>query len=333
MSNVPQAAVPNHSASTGAAPTHPATAPVGHPSTSAAPSGSTCSHQDCEVFQLITWQDPVKTGKVFGAVVLALIALKKGNPLNWFFHVAYIGFILVAIAEYAGKIITGQGLVLKYKPASHKSLSPRLKNEVLPAVADAFAKFEDKFLRVAYGQDFECTLRAAGMSFLLYKITSWFSLYTLVTFAVLVIFTVPAIYVRNKKEIDAAVSHYTKVIKEKTGEATKDIRKQLQPHIDNLAKKSGPVGNFFQQKFPTRTAGSTVGASQSTSYGTGADAHTASAPAHAASSGVSTHATSAAHSGASQFPNVPQTNLGSSVKSDDLDQLAKDIHANASTIH
>lgn len=328
-------------------------------------SGIAGSHQHSLVYQLITWQDPAKTGKVFGSIVLTLLAFKVGNPINWFFHIAYIGLIIAAIAEYAGKLINGQGFVSKYKPPAHKNIAPRLKNEVFPALADAIGKGEDKFLRVVYAQDFECTLRAAAMLYLWYKLTSWFSLFTLIFIAVVGVFTVPAFYVRNKKEIDAVVSQYYRLIKNKTAEATSDIRKQVQPHLDNLAKKSGPLGNFVQLKFPTRTAGSTVGNNTASSYGTGADAHVG------ASSGVSKSSTSAtsraapasssSSTSASQFPSVPKSSLDPSAGStyasshvgstpassgstyasshvashtptdDDLDQLAKDIHANAST--
>lgn len=359
-----------------AAATHPATGV--HATGVHATAGVPGAVNHCLVYQLITWQDPVKTGKVFGSIILTLLAFKVGNPINWFFHIAYIGFILAAVAEYGGKLINGQGFVSKYKPPAHKNIAPKLKSDVFPALADAIGKFEDKLYRVVYAQDFECTLRAAAMLYLIFKLTSWFSIFTLIFLAVVGVFTVPAFYVRNKKEIDAVVSQYYRLIKSKTAEATADIRKQAQPFVDNLAKKSGPLGNFVQLKFPTRTAGSTVGNNTATSYGTGADAHVG------ASSGISTSATSATpraapatHStssgftnsttSASLFPSVPKSSLdpagslgstgstyasshvashtpvssGSTYASshvashtpteDELDQLARDINANAPT--
>lgn len=42
---------------------------------------------------LLTWQDPIKTGKVFGAIVSTLVIFKSVNLFNVFFHLAYIGLI------------------------------------------------------------------------------------------------------------------------------------------------------------------------------------------------------------------------------------------------
>lgn len=53
--------------------------------TAAKPQSSTCD--------LLTWKDPVKTGKVFGTTVLGLIVFKKINLINIFFHLAYIALL------------------------------------------------------------------------------------------------------------------------------------------------------------------------------------------------------------------------------------------------
>lgn len=51
----------------------------------AAPSTSYCD--------LLTWKDPIKTGKVFGGLVAVLVIFKKVNLFNVFFHLAYIGLL------------------------------------------------------------------------------------------------------------------------------------------------------------------------------------------------------------------------------------------------
>ena len=88
---------------------------------------------------------------------------------------------VAAAAEYAGKLVTGQGFVTKYKPAA-KSYAKQFNSEVLPQVARCSEKFEEQIQKVIYAHDIEVTLKAAGLSYVLYKITSWFSLYTLVSF-------------------------------------------------------------------------------------------------------------------------------------------------------
>lgn len=48
--------------------------------------------KDCHC-DLLTWKDPVKTGKVFGTIIFTLLVLKTVNLFNIFFHVAYIGLL------------------------------------------------------------------------------------------------------------------------------------------------------------------------------------------------------------------------------------------------
>lgn len=222
-------------------------------------------------YQLLTWKDPVASGKVLGAIVASLLLLKI-NVVNHLFHLAYIGLLISAAAEYSGKLATGQGFVTKYlgKPKSQSSV---LRESVLPSLANLAETLESRFHQVVYAQDIEATLRTAGVSYILFKLTSWFSLYSLVFASVVLAFSVPVVYQKNKKEIDAAVAHYTKLAKEKAA-----------PVLDAVAKKTGPIGSFIQTKFPTRTAGSTVGTSSVEEPSTGYT------------------------SGASQFPKVPATN-------------------------
>ena len=167
-------------------------------------------------------------------------------------------------------MITGKGFLANFKPTG-KLYAKRFNDEVLPELANFNVHLEESFNKIVYSHDIETTLKAAGISYILYKLTSWFSLYTLIFIFVVLIFTVPVIYKTYKKEIDAAVADITKTIKTKSAEFTEKAHKAAGPHIDTLIKKTGPIGSFIQSKLPVRTAGSTVGDSKATSYGTDAD--------------------------------------------------------------
>lgn len=119
-----------------------------------------------------------------------------------------------------------------------------------------------------------------------------FSLYTLITIVVVLAFTVPAVYVRNKKEIDAAIAQYSKLAKEKTAEYTKLAQDKAAPQLEALAEKTGPIGAMIKNYLPTRTAGSTVGDNRDVSF-----------------EGSSSAASTGASTGASKFPDVPSTGL------------------------
>ncbi|CAK7905987.1 hypothetical protein CAAN1_14S02344 [[Candida] anglica] len=270
-------------------------------------STSTCS--------LLTWKDPVQTAKVFGGIVTTLIVFKFVNLFNLFFHLAYLGLLAAAAAEYAGKLVTGQGFVTKYKPGT-KSFAAKFNADVLPSIAKFNTKVEAEVQNIVYAHDIETTLKAGGISYILYKLTSWFSLYTLVFSAVVLTFTVPAAYFHNKKEVDAAIHQYSQCAQAKFSELTKVAHEKAAPHFETLAKKTGPIGTFISSKIPTRTAGSTVGSDRSTSYAS-IPASTKPAAAKPAPANpvvaksadvtvpVSVEPEVATTTGASKFPDVP----------------------------
>lgn len=164
--------------------------------------------------------------------------------------------------------------------------------------------------KIIFSQDIETTLKAAGLSYVLYKVTSWLSLYALIATSVVLVFTAPAVYFQNKKQIDAAAAHYSKLAKEKTAEYTELAHKQAAPHIETLIKKTGPVGSFISSKIPTRTAGSTVGSDTSASFKDIPETATA-------------HTT-----GASKFPEVPATTgLHPTTVEDVIDEATSHVQA------
>lgn len=224
--------------------------------------------------------------------------------------------IASAAAEYAGKLVTGEGFVTKYKPAS-KGYAKTINDTVLPSVGKGVEFLDKEFQKIVYSHDIETTLKAAGVSYLLYKLTSWFSLFTLFTTVVILLFTLPVVYVKNKKDIDAAVAQFTKLAKEKTGEYSKLAQDKAAPHVDNLIKKSGPVGNFIKSKMPTRTAGSTVGDDKSPSFN------------NATASDIAPESTSAKTSGSSKFPEVPTGSIKDDSTFEDLVDEGKSAAAKA----
>lgn len=220
----------------------------------------------------------------------------------------HTNMIVSAAAEYAGRLVTGTGFVTKYKPQTHL-YATRFNNEVLPRLASFNEKLEEEVKKILFAHDIETTLKGAALSYILYKVTSYFSLYALVTTVVVLTFTLPAVYVKNKKEIDAAVAQYSKVAREKATEFTNTALKQAQPYVDSLVEKSGPLGTFVKKHLPTRTAGSTVG-NEKEALGA---SKTADAP------------STASTSGASKFPEVPTSSLDKSTIEDFVDEASSKI--------
>ena len=275
---------------------------------------------------LLTWKDPIHTGKVFGSIVFGLLIFKSVNLVNIFFHASYVALLLSAAAEYVGKLLTGKGFVTNYfkqSPTAKSSYSEKFNKEFLPTIADLNTQIEKQVKKVVFAQDIESTLKAAGISYILYKVTSFVSLYSLFIFAIGFFFTVPYIYTTYQKEIDAAVGKYTSCAKAKVNKTLDD----LCPHVHGFFKQLGPIGQAIEKKLPVRTAGSTVGNSRATSYGTAADqpipasSSSSSSKPTGISSGVSsgstqpTHKTTGTTTGHS-FPSVGQTKVSEGFEND-----------------
>ncbi|KAH3670769.1 hypothetical protein OGAPHI_001285 [Ogataea philodendri] len=222
---------------------------------------------------LLTWKDPAASGKVFGSIVGSLLLLNCGLPIWVTRDLLLTVFLVSALAEYTGKFATGQGFVTRFKPA-YKNVVGKYADQYSGEAAKLIKEAEVKVQEVLYSKDIEQTLKVAGIAFIFYELTSFFSLWTLLLTATLVSFTAPVIYLGNKKQIDDAVVTYSKVAKDKLAELFEVLKEKAGPHLKTAEQKLGPVGSFIKSKVPVRTAGSTVGESPAATSATTATTST-----------------------------------------------------------
>jgi hypothetical protein len=208
---------------------------------------------------LLTWKDPVKTGKVFGAIVAALVVLKSVNLLNLFFRLGSYVLISSAVAEYAGKFITGTGLVTRFRPA-YSSCASSQGVKRLNALSQSLPALEEAIQKLVYAANIENTLKAGALFYILFKITAWLSLYKLIFAATISSFSLPAIYEQNQVQINAALSEYSALAREKAGEYSKTAQEKAAPYVKQVDEKLGPISSFIKQKYQVRTASTTVAA-------------------------------------------------------------------------
>jgi len=220
---------------------------------------------------LLTWKDPVKTGKVFGTLVLSLVVLKSVNLLSLFFRLGSIALISSAVAEYAGKLVTGTGFVTRYRPSYNKTFSDKTSG-FLQSLSQDLPTLEEEGQKLLYSFNIENTLKASGLFYILYKITSWLSLYKLIFISTILTFTLPAIYENYQDEINEAVVQFSGVAKEKAGEYSKVASEKAAPYLKQADEKLGPVSKFIKQKYQVRTASTTVGEQNSSAFTSGAQA-------------------------------------------------------------
>lgn len=220
---------------------------------------------------LLTWKDPIQTGKVFGALVFSLIVLKSVNLLSLFFRLGSYALIASAIAEYAGKLVTGTGFITRYRPSYNKTFSSQT-SSFLQNLSQDLPALEEEGQKLLYSFNIENTVKASGLFYILYKITSWLSLYKLIFLSTVLAFTLPAIYENYQDEINAAVVKYSSVAREKAGEYSKVASAKAAPYLEKADAKLGPVSGFIKQKYQVRTGSTAVGEQNISAFTSGAQA-------------------------------------------------------------
>lgn len=242
---------------------------------------------------LLTWKEPVKTGKVFGGLVAALIFLKSVNVLSLFFRLASLVLAVSATAEYGGKLILGQGLVTKFRPAKLSTSFSSRATGCLETFTKELPALESEGQELLYSVNIENTLKSAGLFYILYKITSWVSLYSLVFTSVVLAFTLPFVYEKYQDEINAGLKQATDIANEKYQETSKIVSEKAAPYLKQADEKLGPVSDFIKSKYQVRTASTTVAEDEK------ATAFTSSSEASATKSTL--------ESKTSAFPDAPTT--------------------------
>lgn len=210
----------------------------------------------------LSWKDPVASGKAFGSILATLLIFKYTDVIGWFFYLTAIVLSLSALAEYVGRWATGEGFVTKVKPAYHTAIGDFLETHA-QILAKAFKDAEIQLQDILTSVDIETTLKVALASYVLYKLTSFLSVWTILFTSTILAFTLPAIYTANKKLIDSTVVKYSDVAKEKSVEAYKTAKAKAEPTLKKIEAKLAPITKFIKEKIPVRTAGSTVKATPS----------------------------------------------------------------------
>lgn len=191
-------------------------------------------------------------------------------------HLATISTIILTIpvlaaTEFVSKVILKRGIVSSYKPAS-RSYATCFNKNALPFLADLNVRIEAEIQNIVNVTDIELTLKAAGICFLAYVLSSAFSLYSLLVAFVVLAFTGPVTYHTYKSEIDAQVSKHMTCAKSQMCKAMKQAETKAKPYMDCVAKKAAPITKHLEGLLPntSRTAGSNVTSTEK-SFGTKAD--------------------------------------------------------------
>ncbi|QPG75066.1 hypothetical protein FOA43_002406 [Brettanomyces nanus] len=206
---------------------------------------------------LLTWKDPVASAEIFVASTSLLLIYKYTDFVSWTFYLTTLLLSFTALAEYSGKLLTGEGLVTKFKPAQSTSIGDFLQAHA-SILASAFKDLEIKIQNLFTAVNIETTLKAALASYFLYFLTSLLSVWTILFASTVSAFSVPPIYLANKDTIDSSIKECSELAKEKSANAYKSVKAQAEPTLKKVQHAISPVTDYVKSKIPVRTAGSTV---------------------------------------------------------------------------
>lgn len=248
----------------------------------------------------------METGKVFFGAILTLLILKKVNLITFFLRVFYTIFLTTGSIEFLSKAFLGQGLVTKYGIND----CPNTVGLIKPYLDDFLKQLpvkQAKMRMLVFAQVPKNTFKAALVTYLLHKLFSWFSVWTLLFVGVLATFTLPVVYTTYQKEIDSIVGSTCETIKTKSNETCNQVCQKIEPHV----KKIGPLNTLVQNccKSTQATTPAAGISAQSTTTKLAADVPIT---------------TSTSTTTGIDLPNVPETKPESNTQEFDVEDLVND---------
>lgn len=263
---------------------------------SAATQKPKCGDSDCDI---LLWKKPVETGKYFFGSILVLLILKKVNLITFILRVLYTVFLTTGSIEFISKLVLGQGLITKYGikdcPNTVGLIKPYI-DEILKQLPVRQAKM--RMLVFAYVP--KDTFKAALIAYCLHKFFSWFSVWTILFTADIIIFTFPIIYKTYQKEIDTNIEKGCVIAKKHTDKYKKLACDKVKPHLEKL----GPLSKLFQS----------------------------SAAPNATSAKLAAEVPLEATTTSADLPNVPTQQPSNATKEFDVDELTNEIKQSTNSL-
>ncbi|KAL6945141.1 hypothetical protein ACO0QE_002587 [Hanseniaspora vineae] len=203
-----------------------------------------CSVQWCSILK---WENPVETGKIFGAILLSLIFIKKIqliHVLKFFYSVIFT----FSIVEYASKTLLykneGKGLITKFvAPKECLNVSGFLKPKIDQFLID-LPKWQYNARQILFASKPLESLKIASLVYIFTKILKVISLYSMIVTLVFLSFSLPLVYSKNQTAIDAQI----KIGLDK-------YEKNQKIMIDKVESKlsTTPLGKYFKKHPEAKT--------------------------------------------------------------------------------
>lgn len=140
------------------------------------------------------------------------------------------------------KKFTNDGIISRYK-INCDDYKDCFTKTMVPSMNQFFLCLFKSIEKVFLVEDLKCSLKASGVLYILYKLTSWFSIASLLFFFIIMIFTLPFGYTQYKKEIDSCITTICCSMKNVFFQQKSLVQKKLEPYVNKFAKKVKPMCN------------------------------------------------------------------------------------------
>lgn len=196
---------------------------------------------------VLRWQNPVKSATAFAESLIFLFIIQNGNILRFILQLGYLIIGITALTEFITKFLNGgrAGLVSSFKP----SRLILINKERLQEHSDSLVAIGEELLywirRVLDARDLKLTLTAFFLTWILYAVTAIAPFSSLATTAVILAFTVPAIYTRFQTELEHARGHFSNIINNKYAEVQDQVNIKAGPQLEKIRAARQTIGGVF----------------------------------------------------------------------------------------
>ncbi|CCE62350.1 hypothetical protein TPHA_0C01950 [Tetrapisispora phaffii CBS 4417] len=201
---------------------------------------------ECDV---LTWKNPIETGKLFGASLLAILFIKNVNILTFLSKTLYLVFFTTGSIEFITNLLlgNGNGLVTKYGIQN----CPNTVGFIRPYVDEFLKQLPIKqaaMRKLVFAASPKNTLKAGALFWFLHKVFSLISFTNLLIIVDLIAFTLPIVYKSYQTEIDQVVKQIIEILQKNLEVAKKQACEKAKPTLQSLDKKLGPVSKLIKSK-------------------------------------------------------------------------------------
>ncbi|CAN6670915.1 hypothetical protein TRVA0_044S00122 [Trichomonascus vanleenenianus] len=225
---------------------------------------------------VLTWNDPVRSGSVFGYILAILFVTRYFNLLRLALRLSYWAIGATALLEFVTRHLKGgkNGVVSSYRPSRYITVSRHTVEKYTTRLINLSSDVAHEGKKVLDAEDLSVSAIAFVVVLAAYLLTGCVSLSTLAFIATIGAFTIPRLYLQFEKEIDEVAAQIHKEATTQYEKAADQVKKAAGPHIEKARTQVCGVasslgynlnrGGFPSNEKKPETASSSSGVAEAT---------------------------------------------------------------------